>query len=78
MKKIHARLSVEIVVSDEEFEQIVEEAGGKDNCDDIDGFFYNHPEMLQRAQPCNWDNFGYVPGQWLQTDVDYPQEVEIQ
>ena len=78
MRKIHARLSVEIVVSDEEFDQIVEEAGGSDNCDDIDQFFYRHPEMLKRVKPCDWDDFGYVPGPWLQDDVDYPEEVFTQ
>lgn len=70
MKKIHARLSVEIVVSDEEFERIVNDAGGRDFCDDIDDFFYLYPDMIQRAKPCDWDDFGYVPGQWLQDDID--------
>ena len=75
MKKIHARLSVEIEVTDEEFEEIVEEAKCPNEWyDDIPLSLYEH--LIVRAKPCYWDDCGYIPGPWLEEDIKYPEGVE--
>lgn len=62
MKKIHARLSVEIEVTDEEFDELLEEYDGDD---------MEIPEdWIDRAKPSNWDDGGYIPGDWFQADID--------
>ena len=73
MRKIHARLSVEIEVTDKEFEQIVEEAKlPNGSCDDVPlSLFHN---LLGRAKPCDWDDEGYIPGPWLEEDIKYPDQ----
>lgn len=73
MRKIHARLSVEIEVTEVEFNKIVEEARmdrDNDGCDNIP-----IPEhLIARAKPCDWDDCGYIPGSWLEWDIK--EEVE--
>lgn len=68
MPKIHARLSIEIEVTEDEFKKIVEESRedrDNDGCDDIP-----IPEnLIERAKPCDWDDGGYIPGEWLEEDV---------
>lgn len=68
MKKIHARLSVEIEVSDEEFDKIVEEA--KIPCGYTDVPLDMFPELIDRAKPCDWDEQGYIPNDWLIWDIN--------
>lgn len=70
MRKIHARLSVEIEVSDKEFEKIVGWAKGKN------GYIHDLviPDFLiARAKPCDWDDGGYIPGPWLEESIKYPE-----
>lgn len=68
MPKIHARMSVEIEVTEAEFKKIVEESRedrDNDGCDDIP-----IPEnLIARAKPCDWDDGGYIPGEWLEEDI---------
>ena len=74
MRKIHARLSVEIEVSDKEFEEIVEEAkleSDSDGCEDVPLSLFH--DLLGRAKPCDWDDEGYIPGPWLEEDIKYPK-----
>ena len=72
MRKIHARMSVEIEVSEKEFEQIVDRSrleSDSDGCEDV----YLEEWMIARAKPCDWDDGGYIPGPWLEDDIDYPE-----
>ena len=72
MRKIHARLSVEIVVSDKEFDEIVEEAKlPHGSCDDVPLSLFH--DLIGRAKPCDWDDEGYIPGPWLEEDIKYPE-----
>lgn len=61
MPKIHARMSVEIEVTENEFKKIVEESDNDDVC--LEDW------MIVRAKPCDWDSGGYIPGPWLEEDV---------
>ena len=72
MRKIHARLSVEIEVSDKEFEEIVEEAKLPNGSYDYVPLSLFH-DLLGRAKPCDWDDEGYIPGPWLEEDIKYPE-----
>ena len=67
MRKIHARMSVEIEVSEKEFEQIVDRSRLESN--DV----YLEEWMIARAKPCDWDDGGYIPGPWLEDDIYYPE-----
>ena len=68
MPMIHARLSVEIEVTEKEFKKVVEESRedrDDDGCDDIPIPEY----LIVRAKPCDWDDGGYIPGDWLEEDI---------
>ena len=69
MRKIHARMSVEIEVSDKEFEEIVNEAKlPNGSYDDVPLSMFDH--LIVRAKPCDWDDEGYIPGVWLKWDIN--------
>jgi len=78
MPKIHARLSVEFDVSDHEFNAIVR------NAKDENGNIYPMIDMpdiliakLNRAKPCDWDEYGYIPDSWLEWDIEHREEVSV-
>lgn len=71
MPKIHARMSVEIEVTEAEFKKIVEESKNGDGCID-DSLLEDW--MIVRAKPCDWDDGGYIPGPWLEADVEYEED----
>lgn len=66
MPKIHARMSVEIEVSETEFKKIVA------NATDEHGIVQHSAipwHLTTRAKPCDWDDGGYIPGIWLEEDI---------
>ena len=78
MKRIHMRLSVEIEVTDEQFEcisQKVHTSGGiwDINCSEL-------PLPIQsdisekKFTPCNWDDGGYIPAEWFAADCEEQKE----
>lgn len=74
MAKVHARLSIEIDLTDEEFRKIVESAKDKSGniCDtEIPNWVtLNNSKITQ----CDWDDGGYIPGPWLEEDIRYERE----
>ena len=68
MPKIHARMSVEIEVTEAEFKKIVA------NATDEHGIVQDSEipwHMITRAKSCDWDDGGYIPGMWLDEDIRY-------
>lgn len=73
MPKIHARMSVEIEVTEAEFKKIVAEAKHRNGaCGDLPLSMYEH--LIVRAKPCDWDDGGYIPGPWLEEDIKYERD----
>ena len=68
MPKIHARMSVEIEVTEAEFKKIVKKA--EDHVEEL----WLEDWMITRAKPCDWDEGGYIPDEWLEYDIE-DQEV---
>ena len=68
MPKIHLRLSVELDVTDEQMQKLA----------DIYNDYYdielrqleNIGADISKAVPCDWDDGGYYPGPWFETDVE--------
>ena len=74
MAKLHMRLSVEIDVTDEELQNIVDEQltmFGRD----CDVEYAELPRSVQvkietkKFEPCDWDDGGYIPDNWLTYDA---------
>jgi len=71
MPKIHARMSVEIEVIEAEFNKIVQQAKNEvGSHDDLPLSMFEY--LMVRAKPCDWDDCGYIPGDWLEWDIEYP------
>lgn len=74
MPKIHARMSVEIDVTEAEFKEIVAKAKDKDGeiCDTEIPYWV----VLcgDRVSQCDWDDGGYIPGPWLEDDIAYERD----
>ena len=67
MPKLHARVSVEIDVSDKKFAEIIERSHGLKRevvIGDNLGIDWNN------ARPCDWDDGGYIPPEWLEYDAE--------
>lgn len=72
MAKIHARLSVEIEVTEEQLRQIYYKIGKRNpgfDADDIDVNKLPDGIDLKNAKACDWDEGGYIPGSWLEFDA---------
>ena len=74
MPKIHARMSVEIEVTEEQFKQVMELAGWKPHKSLADVDIGTLPRCIQeinlsKSVPCDWDDGGYIPGSWLEYDI---------
>ena len=72
MPKIHARMSVEIEVTEAEFRKIVQ--GSREDHDECHYDVDLCDWMITRAKPCDWDSGGYIPSQWLQEDMEYERD----
>lgn len=71
MPKIHARMSVEIEVTEAEFNKIVA------NATDEHGIVQDSEipwHLTTRAKSCDWDDGGYIPGPWLEEDIKYERD----
>ena len=75
MPKLHMRLSVEIEVTDNELQKIVDEQltmFGR-GCD-VE--YAELPRSVQvkletkQFEPCDWDEGGYIPNNWLEYDME--------
>lgn len=77
MKKIHARLSVEIEVTDAEFAEIVKMSrDGREFLSDVPLGYAPFERLIAKAKPCDWDDCGYIPAEWLQWDINGDIEEE--
>lgn len=74
MPKLHMRLSVELEVTDNELQKIVDEQltmFGR-GCD-VE--YAELPRSVQvkletkQFEPCDWDEGGYIPDNWLEYDM---------
>lgn len=68
MPKIHARMSVEIEVTEAEFNKIVQNATDEHGIVDDSEIPWH---LESRAKLCDWDDGGYIPGMWLEADIRY-------
>ena len=74
MAKLHMRLSVEIDVTDEELQEIVDRqlAEFGRGCD-VE--YAELPRSVQvkietkQFEPCDWDDGGYIPENWFEYDM---------
>ena len=75
MAKLHMRCSVEIEVTDKELQEIVDEQltmFGR-GCD-VE--YADLPRSVQvkietkQFEPCDWDDGGYIPENWLEYDME--------
>lgn len=72
MAKLHARLSVEIDVTEEQLRYIYYTLGNKKHNyepNDVDINILPCDIDLNSATVCDWDYGGYVPGSWLEYDA---------
>lgn len=72
MAKLHIRLSVEVEVTDDQLIEIVEKAQHEYGLSETDFPFL--PKEVQvklqiNNQLCDWDDGGYIPGEWLTYDA---------
>ena len=74
MAKLHMRLSVEIDVTDKELQKIVDEQLTMFGCG-CDVEYAELPRSVQvkietkQFEPCDWDDGGYIPDNWLTYDA---------
>ena len=77
MAKIHARVTLELEIPDDEFIKIVEahkfkHSDGSDDLNDVDLDFETlTAERFSKDGKVNytWDDVGYIPGSWLMFDA---------
>ena len=68
--KLHARLSVEFEITREQLAKIIDLAStGLSSLCDIDVIEINDILQGKVAIPCDWDEGGYIPGNWLTFDA---------
>lgn len=76
MKKLHMRLSIELEVTDKQFAEITEISKG------YDVEYGMIPRSIQaqieagKFTPCDWDNGGYIPGDWIAWDNESQEDEE--
>ena len=73
MKKVHMRLSVQIEVTDEEFEYLryKNKECGADCCDiEYDELPSGMRDTIAAGKftASDWEDKGYIPGEWFQAD----------
>lgn len=75
MAKLHMRCSIELDVPDDLFRAIVDRANDDDHgCDDVEYFML--PRSVQtmvetkQFEVCDWDDGGYIPGNWIDADAE--------
>lgn len=74
MAKLHMRLSVEIDVTDEELQEIVDRQN-REWKSLTDTEYAELPRSVQvkietkKFEPCDWDDGGYIPDNWLTYDA---------
>ena len=67
MAKIWLRLSVEIEVTDEQMEKLVEMSREDDRFYDVDVCDIEDFIDVTKSNPSDWDSDGYIPGDWLES-----------
>ena len=76
MPKLHMRLSVELEVTEEQLINIVENARNPmyKALDDVEYAELPHEIQamidIKRFEPCDWDEGGYIPDEWLRYDAE--------
>lgn len=72
MAKLHIRLSVEVDVTNEQMEEVIKLAKQDvpyNMVGDLDVSALPFDIDISKAIPCDWDNGGYMPSNWLEYDA---------
>ena len=70
MARLHMRLSMELEVTKEQLAEIVQIAKrGGTFCGDVDISEIAGLIDLDKAVPCDWDDMGYLPSNWIEYDA---------
>ncbi len=68
---LHARLSVEFDVTEEQMRKIMDRATDHERglIGDLDVSQIKDIVDIKTSVPVDWDNFGYIPSSWLEYDL---------